>query len=118
MPTVKKFCCVPGCGRVITSGRRCPEHERIKRQQERECIDERRPSAPKRGYGHKWREARKLFLKRHPVCAICGKPSEVVDHIIPHKGDLKLFWRRSNWQPLCASCHNKKTAREVFGGKK
>ena len=30
----------------------------------------------------------------------------VVDHITPHKGDLKLFWSRSNWQPLCKPHHD------------
>jgi 5-methylcytosine-specific restriction endonuclease McrA len=29
-----------------------------------------------------------------------------VDHIIPHRGDKRLFWHRANWQPLCAPCHN------------
>ncbi|WP_144469068.1 HNH endonuclease signature motif containing protein, partial [Bacillus pumilus] len=33
----------------------------------------------------------------------------------PHKGDKKLFWDSSNWQPLCASCHNRKTAKEDGG---
>ncbi|WP_328595995.1 HNH endonuclease signature motif containing protein [Aureimonas psammosilenae] len=37
---------------------------------------------------------------------MCGAPSTVVDHIIPHRMDLKLFWRRSNWQPLCQPCHS------------
>jgi 5-methylcytosine-specific restriction protein A len=35
-----------------------------------------------------------------------------VDHIIPHKGDMKLFWDSDNWQGLCKSCHSKKTAKE------
>lgn len=36
----------------------------------------------------------------------------VVDHIIPHRGDQKLFWDRSNWQPLCEHHHNVKTMTE------
>ena len=36
-------------------------------------------------------------------------PATVVDHIIPHRGDMKLFWDESNWQALCESCHNHKT---------
>lgn len=36
----------------------------------------------------------------------------VVDHIIPHRGDQKLFWDRSNWQALCKSCHDSKTMTE------
>jgi len=30
----------------------------------------------------------------------------VADHIVPHKGDLKLFWDERNWQGLCAPCHD------------
>lgn len=30
----------------------------------------------------------------------------VVDHIVPHGGDLKLFWDVKNWQPLCKKCHD------------
>ena len=36
----------------------------------------------------------------------------VVDHIIPHRGDQKLFWDQNNWQALCKSCHDKKTLTE------
>jgi 5-methylcytosine-specific restriction endonuclease McrA len=32
--------------------------------------------------------------------------ASTVDHIIQHRGDHVLFWNRSNWQPLCARCHN------------
>ena len=33
-------------------------------------------------------------------------PATVVDHIIPHRGDMTLFWDSANWQPLCKSCHD------------
>ena len=36
----------------------------------------------------------------------------VVDHIKPHRGEQKLFWDRSNWQPLCEHHHNVKTMTE------
>ncbi len=57
------------------------------------------------------------YLAKHPLCQSCmlqGKwiAATVVDHIKPHKGDKKLFWDSSNWQPLCASCHSRKTAKE------
>ncbi len=48
------------------------------------------------------KEERAAFLKLNPRCARpgCGAPATLVDHIIPHKGDQRLFWSRSNWQPL------------------
>ena len=39
----------------------------------------------------------------------------VVDHLVPHRGDRLLFWDASNWQSLCESCHNRKTARADGG---
>ncbi|WP_231555339.1 HNH endonuclease [Paracoccus sanguinis] len=38
---------------------------------------------------------------------MCGNPADVVDHITPHRGDEALFWNWSNWQALCAPCHNR-----------
>ena len=47
-------------------------------------------------------------------CEKRGKltPATVVDHIVPHRGDRKLFWDEKNWQPLCKRCHDTKTLTE------
>ncbi len=65
----------------------------------------------------RWKQASKAFRKMNPLCAECEKhgainPSEVVDHIIPHKGNEDLFWNADNWQALCKRCHDVKSARE------
>ncbi|KAA9008363.1 HNH endonuclease [Histidinibacterium aquaticum] len=39
-----------------------------------------------------------------------------VDHIIPHRGDTRLFYDRRNWQPLYNRCHSRKTAYENWHG--
>jgi 5-methylcytosine-specific restriction protein A len=47
------------------------------------------------------------------ICRNCKRvPSTVADHIVPHKGDWKLFTRLENLQGLCAPCHDEKTRRE------
>lgn len=61
----------------------------------------------------RWRNLSRSFLSSHPYCEICGSPSEVVDHIVPHRGDDDLFWDRDNLQALCKLCHNNKTQREM-----
>lgn len=38
-----------------------------------------------------------------------------MDHIVPHKGDMTLFWDRNNWQSLCSACHKRKTVLEDGG---
>jgi 5-methylcytosine-specific restriction protein A len=37
----------------------------------------------------------------------------IIDHIIPHRGDKRLFWDRTNWQPICQACHDRKTWAEA-----
>jgi len=103
-------CTHPGCS-TLTEGRRCREHRREEwRQQARN-----RPNPAAAGYGHEWRKASRRFLRENPLCVLCLKAgkiraSEVTDHIIPHKGDMALFWDRTNWQALCWRCHSRKTA--------
>lgn len=74
-------------------------------------------SAADRGYGYKWRQARAGYLMAHPLCVYCKRDgrvtaASVVDHIKPHRGDMALFWNRTNWQSLCAQCHSSAKAKE------
>ena len=105
-------CGYPGCPRLTTE-RRCLEHKR----QEWKEQDRNRPSAAARGHGSRWHKASRRFLHENPLCAECLKAGriravEVTDHVVPHKGDMELFWDRAKWQALCSRCHNRKTARE------
>lgn len=100
-------CQHPGCPALIPYGKQyCEKHAPL------HTAD--RESAGKRGYNSRWRRESKAFLAAHPLCAECQKEGRyvqatVVDHIVPHRGDQKLFWDRSNWQPLCEHHHNVKT---------
>lgn len=83
-------------------------------QGETPTHDQQRGNSAERGYDHRWRKARARWLVDHPLCVECksqGKvtAADVVDHVTPHRGDKRLFWDRSNWQSLCAACHNRKT---------
>lgn len=84
------------------TGKSCP----LCRPAQRAAADKRRPSARERGYTSKWQAARAAFLAVHRYCVRCSAPATVVDHIVPHRGDDRLFWDRANWQPMCASCHS------------
>jgi 5-methylcytosine-specific restriction protein A len=80
-------------------------------------LDRQRPSAARRGYGSRWRKVGEAFLAQHPLCAACRDQGRlvaatVVDHVVPHRGDPKLFWDGGNWAPACKTCHDAKTARE------
>lgn len=109
-------CTWPGCGALVRGGARCPQHQGLERRE----ADQRRGTAAERGYGSRWQKARVGYLCSHPLCRACEAEGRVtaavhVDHIVPHKGDPSLFWDSDNWQPLCARCHNAKTAREDGG---
>lgn len=84
-------------------------------------AEQTRKSSHARGYNHQWRASRLAFLAKNPLCVHCLAEgittlANVVDHIIPHKGNQTLFWDMSNWQALCTPCHNRKTAKEDMGG--
>ena len=100
----------PNCKPKVEAMRQAVQRER----------DANRESAAKRGYGHKWRIEREVWLKREEnrFCVYCAEKTpprktiaNVIDHFIPHRGDKKLFWDRKNWRATCDSCHNAKTAR-------
>lgn len=94
----------PKPGHPAYTGSRCPECRRE--------YDQRRGGARQRGYGKRWEQESKAFLAlpQNRVCACgCGQPADVVDHRQPHKGNQRLFWDRSNWQPMNHRCHNRKS---------
>lgn len=76
-----------------------------------------------RGYGGKWQRERERFLRDNPLCVFCQQnghvvAATVVDHKVPHRGNMVLFWDRNNWQGLCIPCHSsekQRQEREEFG---
>jgi 5-methylcytosine-specific restriction protein A len=51
-----------------------------------------------------------MVLREEPMCRSCGGAASQVDHIIPlSRGGTN---DRANLQPLCHSCHSRKTAIE------
>ncbi len=107
MPRKSKIPCKhPGCPKLAeVSDGYC---------EERKPLHPTRPSADKRGYGSRWRKVRARYLHKHPLCVKCMSEGRyvqatIVDHIIPHRGDLVLMWDENNYQALCKACHDKKT---------
>jgi 5-methylcytosine-specific restriction protein A len=94
-------------------------HAKVKQKE----VEAQRESSTQRGYGYRWQKTSKGFLRAHPLCQ-CDECKEgelrllaatVVDHKIPHRGDMKLFWDRDNWQAMSKPCHDRKTAKEDGG---
>ena len=103
-------CKHPGCPALVPYGQKyCSEHKTLHPEEVR--------AASKRGYDSRWQKASRAYLQAYPLCVSCMKRGRytratVVDHIVPHRGDPKLFWDRTNWQSLCKQCHDRKTMTE------
>ena len=105
----RRFCATPGCGIVVARGH-CQVHT-LMRERLRPNIDVRQLYQTPR-----WRYLRAEVLQDEPLCRVCRaegrvEPATDVDHVVPHRGDLPLFWDRANLQPLCHACHSAKTQR-------
>jgi 5-methylcytosine-specific restriction enzyme A len=124
-----KPCGYPCCGELVQARERfCSQHVRGRQRFTSAGASVRiaRHDAPgsrtREPYNDRqWRKARRFYLSLHPLCRACERMGVVrlateVDHIIPHKGDMKLFWDDiNNWQGLCKPCHSRKTASEDGG---
>ncbi|MDM1274034.1 MULTISPECIES: HNH endonuclease signature motif containing protein [Acinetobacter] len=111
----KRPCLSSGCKDFASNKGYCDKHQSRVKQRDRD-----RGTAHQRGYDAEWKKHRDQFLLEHPLCVECRRkgyvmPATVVDHIVPHKGDKELFWDKKNWQPLCETHHNIKTASEDRG---
>ena len=111
-----KPCLRPGCPELVKSGY-CDKHKRETTKQYNQYA--RDPDIQKLYNSTRWKHERRTFLNVHPLCECeeCIRLSRttaatMVDHKIPHNGDVKLFWDKSNWQAMSLPCHNVKTKEE------
>jgi 5-methylcytosine-specific restriction endonuclease McrA len=103
-------CRVTRCRNYAVRGGYCDEHRRAASQRPAHIQIVARLQTCAR-----FRRARHSFLVRHPVCNRCKREAaSILDHVIPHRGSLDLFWTQTNWQALCVHCHAVKTAGEVL----
>ncbi len=106
-------CRFPGCP-ALSASSYCDKH-----RSERTRYDRERGSSTERGYDSRWRRYSKQRLREHPLCEECQRQGRltaaaVTDHIIPHRGDMTLFWDAANHESKCIACHNRKSATEVI----
>ena len=105
--------CGSGCGRIVAHGALCPcQREATRARNARH--DANRPTSRQRGYDRAWEKARAAFLAMFPWCSHpgCRARATVVHHSVPHRGDMKTFWDRSLWRPLCQPHHDRDAQRE------
>lgn len=92
------------------------------------AYEQARGTAAQRGYDSAWARFSAAWRRRHPLCGdrVDGPSAEhsecvreerttaaqVVDHIVPWRGDRAKKYDPRNLQSLCKQCHDSKTARE------
>ena len=118
---VYKVCLVPGCPELIESGGYCEKHKQTAARRYNQYV--RDPKIQAMYDSTWWRRERRIFLNAHPLCECpdcvvndLTTPATMVDHKIPHNGDVKLFRDKSNWQAMSLPCHNIKTKKEQEHG--
>jgi 5-methylcytosine-specific restriction protein A len=106
-------CRHPGCNALVSVSGYCPAHQTDLRQWDNASRAKARRA--KRGLSANstlWRKIRATVLSSEPLCRHCQQAGRVqlayaVDHIDGDSANNAL----SNLQPLCLSCHSRKTAR-------
>lgn len=68
-----------------------------------------------------WRQLREAQLQRQPLCGRCNKrglvePANVVNHVIPHKGEENLFRDPANLESVCKHCHDSRIHSQELRG--
>ncbi len=111
------FCNHLGCSKLVTDTY-CIEHAALHTKQQ----DKNRGTASERGYGWRWQQYSKAFLRKPenqiyklhlPGCTILA---QCVDHIDPPEGpDNPRFWEKTNHQASCIHCNSVKGHRKLKG---
>ena len=104
-----KYCKKPGC-RQLTKTKYCQDHKHLEgseRAKTHRVYDDKRGTPAQRGYDKQWRKARRIYMRNHYFCEICGKEKAVICH---HKKSIEehpeLRLRLDNLQAVCLGCHN------------
>ncbi len=111
------YCKDPMCSELTETPPYCDEHRpaKTKHQPSKKSAEDTR-IRNKFYHSKKWRSFRKSILAKEPLCRECSDrqfffPATVVDHILPISEGGEPFDPK-NMQPLCVSCHNRKSLRE------
>lgn len=46
-----------------------------------------------------------IFVKTHPKCLVCGRPTSCAHHFVKKSQSIALRYDFSNGIPICNSCH-------------
>jgi 5-methylcytosine-specific restriction enzyme A len=120
-------CPASGCSALVTKGR-CPDHTRAQDRRQSETWRHTRGASGNVidiYQSPRWRALRARVLREAnhlcqcEECAMRTFPrlpdvADTVDHRVPHRGDMALFWDRNNLRAMSTAHHSRKTASETM----
>lgn len=108
----RRPCKHPGCAELTYSPTRLCEIHR--KEAHKAYTRYNRTPEERRFYASKtWKQIRAKQLFASPSCMECGKPANIVDHLIPRKDGGSD--EPANLRSLCRSCHSKATVKHDGG---
>ena len=127
----KKICNTAGCNTLVAmKDRYCDDHKVVNKEDTRiknKSYDTKHRNKIHDKFYHSsdWKNMRKAVLQSSGgLCVKCSEndmtvKADMVDHIIPILIDWELRLTRTNLQPLCYTCHNRKTGDDIkeYGGR-
>lgn len=120
-------CRARGCSALVNSPGYCVKHQPMAdaassrvRRKAHDRYNKRRGETAAWYKTTTWKHLRASVLRERPLCSECeakGRvtPAKLVDHIVPVVDAPDRMYDATNLQPLCQSCHNRKTADERKG---
>lgn len=114
-----KKCNEVGCSTLVPKGQKyCDKHKsKHPDYRQRESIQSKSPYY--RTY--RWKKESASYLKKHPICAVCGAKATEVHHDyrgIDDYNDEETFFNHCKWVPLCHECHSRITINQINRRKK
>ena len=97
-------CAHHGCPELVQSGY-CEKHKKQTAQR----YDKQRGTAASRGYDAQWQRFREVYMRGHPLCAMCENEgyiakADLIHHKVPlDKGGEK--YADDNLVSVCSKCH-------------
>ena len=102
-----------GCSQLVTSGY-CEAHSK----QVQKRYDKQRGTAAERGYDSRWQRFREIYMRGHPLCAMCEDKGYIVKaDLIHHKTPLDQGGEKyadDNLMSVCSSCHESIHGKDRF----
>lgn len=112
MASIRRLCVVPGCGEKCRSGSRCPEHQALLEDQQKERRRQRNLKTGRRGPGSaRWVMLSRRVIARDGRCVYCGSTEDLTADLLPYMNGDHTQATERDCVTACRSCNSSRGAR-------